>query len=82
MNSYYLFKNSLKITFYREIYVYIINSILKERWYSKMYKMENILDTLWETYHSKVIDETGDHFLTQLLDLHQRNKVRISNETK
>ena len=62
----YAFDNALKIAFYKEIKIYILNGVLKESYYNQMFEMDNC----------------GDHFLEQLLDLHFNNLERIKNRIK
>ncbi len=78
----YSFDNALKIAFYKEIKIYILNGALKESYYNQMFEMDNILDTLWDRYKLGVIDKCGDHFLEQLLDIHFKNLERIKNRVK
>lgn len=78
----YTFDNALKIAFYKEIKIYILNGALKSSYYLQMSEMENILDTLWDKYKLGVIDKCGDHFLEQLLDLHFNNLERVKYRIK
>ncbi len=78
----YAFDNALKIAFYKEMKIYILNGALNDSYYLQMYKMENILDTLWDRYKLGVIDRCGDHFLEQLLDVHFNNLERLKYRTE
>lgn len=78
----FTFDNALKIAFYKEIKIYILNGALKKSYYLQMADMDNILDTLWDRYKVGVIDKCGDHFLEQLLDIHFNNLERTEYRIK
>ena len=78
----YVYKRALKVSFYKEIRTYIVNTDLKEEYYIQMLNMDKILETLWKRYKVNVIDKSGEHFLEQLLDVHFKNEERINYRNK
>lgn len=75
--EWYIFNNSLKITFYKEMVIYITNAVLCDSWYIQMNELDEILDGLWERYFKNEIIKTEKDFLAQLLDLHLNNIERL-----
>lgn len=75
--EWYIFNHSLKITFYKEIVIYITNSVLFDDWYLQMSELDDILDGLWKRYFKNEILRTDKDFLAQLLDLHLNNIERL-----
>lgn len=71
------YRDSLKITFYKEMFIYAINGQVPLNWVMEMDEMPFILDGLWQTYHTKVIEQASDHFLSQLLEFHHNNLKRL-----
>lgn len=80
--EWFIFQNSLKITFYKEMVIYIQNAVLCDGWFLQMAKMENVLDGLWERYFKNEILHTEKDFLAQLLDLHLNNVERLNDRNK
>lgn len=72
-----IYRDSLKITFYNEMFVYVINAQVPFNWVMEMDEMPFILDGLWQTYHTKMIEVASDHFLSQLLEFHHNNLGRL-----
>lgn len=77
--EWYIFNHSLKITFYKEIVIYITNAVLCDDWYLQMSKLDDILDGLWKRYFKNEILRTDKDFLAQLLDLHLNNIERLND---
>lgn len=77
--EWYMFQNSLKITFYKEIVIYIQNAVLCDEWYLQMYEMEEILESLWNRYFRNEIVKSEKDFFLQLLDLHLNNIERLND---
>ncbi len=77
--EWYIFNNSLKITFCKEMVIYITNAVLCDAWYLQMSQLDNILDGLWDRYFKNEISKTEKDFLAQLLDLHLNNVGRLND---
>lgn len=80
--EWYMFQNSLKITFYKEIVIYIQNAVLCDEWYLQMYEMEEILESLWNRYFRNEIVKSEKDFFLQLLDLHLNNIERLNDRNQ
>lgn len=68
--------NSLKISFYREMHIYVLNGIVTKGQYREMDAMDEILETLWRRFKTNPESQDMDHFLGQLLEFHENNIER------
>lgn len=75
--KWYAIDNALKIAFYKEIHVYVLNGIVDSTYYSEMSRMGLIIDTLWERFNKNSVTKTDNHFLNQLVEFHIKNKERM-----
>lgn len=80
--EWYMFENSLKITFYKEIVIYIQNAVLRDNWFLQMYEMDEILEELWNRYFRNEIVKSEKDFFLQLLDLHLNNIERLNDRDR
>ncbi len=78
-----LIVDSLRITFFKEIHKYIINeNDIPLEYLSKMNAMNPIIGTMWNIYKERVVDKSGDHYLTQLLEFYCNNLERIERRLR
>lgn len=69
-------ENAIRIAFYREMHVYVLNGIVTDSQYREMDSMDGILATLWERFEKDPESKDGNHFLSQLLEFHGNNIER------
>ena len=69
-------ENSLKISFYREMHIYVLNAIVPNCQYREMDAMDQILETLYWRFKTNPKSQDMDHFLGQLLEFHENNIER------
>lgn len=75
--------DSLRITFFKEIHKYIINEPnIPSDYLAKMNDMNPIIGTMWNIYKERVVDKSGDHYLTQLLEFYCNNLERIERRLR
>lgn len=72
----YAIDNALKIAFYSEMHVYVINGIVTDSQYREMDSMDEILGILWGRFVINPESKDGNHFLGQLLEFHENNVER------
>ena len=72
----YAIDNALKIAFYSEIHIYVINGIVTDSQYREMDAMDEILGILWGRFVINPESKDGTHFLSQLLEFHENNIER------
>lgn len=80
--EWYIFENSLKVTFFKEIFIYIQNAIVCDYCYVEMYRMNFILEELWARYLKHEIMRAEKDYFAQLLDLHLKNIKRLNDRNK
>ena len=80
--EWFLFQNSLMITFYKEMMIYIQNAVMCNEWFLQMAEMDHVLDELWKRFYKNVISHTERDFLVQLFDLHLNNIKRLNDRDK
>lgn len=80
--KWYCIDNALKIAFYKEIHVYVLNGIVDEGYYSEMERMDDIIGTLWKRFEESSAFLEPDHFLNQLMEFHLKNNERKTEACK
>lgn len=70
-----VYANSLKITFYKEVYRYLMDDVLHDEEYVE-FLGEKIIEKLWDVFVvSELPRQTRDYF-RQLIKLHRENNER------
>ena len=80
--KWYAIDNALKIAFYKEIHIYVLNGIVDKPYYSEMNSMDEIIETLWNRFNKNSVSKSSNHFLNQLLEFHKNNKERMKLNAK
>ena len=75
-------ENALRIAFYKEIHIYVLNGILDDAQFEEMSQMDEILKTLWERYVRNSVFSKDTHYLNQLIDFHKSNRARLEESTR
>lgn len=70
-------ENALRIAFYKEIHIYVLNGILDDSQFDEMSHLGEILKTLWERYVANSVFSNDTHYLNQLMDFHKNNRARL-----
>lgn len=81
-SSSYAIDNSIKISFYKEIHIYVLNGIVRPEYYAEMERMENIIETLWERFDENSVKKPDMHFLNELMEFHIRNRERMKENAQ
>lgn len=75
-------ENSLMISFYKEIHIYVLNGILDDSQFEEMSRMDEILKTLWGRYVRNSVFSKDTHYLNQLIDFHKSNRARLEESMR
>lgn len=78
----YAIENSLMISFYKEIHIYVLNGILDDSQFEEMSQMDEILKTLWGRYVRNSVFSKDTHYLNQLIDFHKSNRARLEENMR
>lgn len=70
-------ENALRIAFYKEIHIYVLNGILDDSQFDEMSHLDEILKTLWERYVANSVFSNDTHYFNQLVDFHKNNRTRL-----
>ncbi len=74
-----IYESSLKITFYREVYLYLNDDVLKDEEYAD-FAGENILGKLWEVFTVSELPRQTRDYLRQLVKLYRDNRARAKGK--
>ncbi len=67
-----VYKNSLKITFYKEVYRYLMDDILHDEEYVE-FLGESIIEKLWDIFVVAELPRQTRDYLRQLINLYSEN---------
>lgn len=70
-----VYKDSLKVTFYKEVYKYLMDDVLQDEEYIQ-FLGENIIEKLWDIFVVSELPRQTRDYLRQLIKLHRENKER------
>lgn len=70
-----VYKNSLKVTFYKEVYKYLMDDVLRDEEYNE-FLGEKIIEKLWDIFVVSELPRQSRDYLRQLIKLHRENKER------
>jgi hypothetical protein len=70
-----LYELSLKITFYKEVYQYLMDDMLSDEEYTE-FTGEKIIQKLWDVFVVSELPRKTRDYLRQLLNLHRQNKSK------
>lgn len=70
-----VYKNSLKITFYKEVSKYLMDDVLRDEEYNE-FLGEKIIEKLWDIFVVSELPRQSRDYLRQLIKLHRENKER------
>ena len=69
------YKNSLKITFYKEVYRYLMDDVLHDEEYIE-FLGEPIIQKLWDVFVVSELPRQTRDYLRQLVKLYRENNAR------
>lgn len=69
-----VFENSLKITFYKEVYRYLMDDVLHDQEYEE-FLGEKIIEKLWDVFVVSELPRQTRDYLRQLVKLHRENNA-------
>lgn len=69
------YKNSLKITFYKEVYRYLMDDVLHDEEYIE-FLGEPIIQKLWDVFVVSELPRQARDYLRQLVKLYRENNAR------
>ncbi|MCX4363635.1 MAG: hypothetical protein OSJ74_09695, partial [Clostridia bacterium] len=70
-----VYDNSLKVTFYKEVYRYLMDDVLHDEEYEE-FAGEKIIEKLWDIFVVTELPRQTRDYLRQLIKLHRENKER------
>ena len=70
-----VYKNSLKITFYKEVYRYLMDDVLHDEEYIE-FLGEPIIQKLWDVFVVSELPRQTRDYLRQLVKLYRENNAR------
>lgn len=70
-----IYDNSLKITFYKEVYKYLMDDVLHDEEYVE-FLGEKIIEKLWDVFVVSELPRQTRDYLRQLIKLHRENNER------
>ncbi len=70
-----VYENSLKITFYKEVYRYLMDDVLHDEEYVE-FLGEKIIEKLWDVFVVSELPRQTRDYLRQLIKLHRENNER------
>lgn len=79
--KWYAIDNAIKISFYKEIHIYVLNGIVCDSYYADMNEMNDIIGTLWRRFNENTMPRDDD-FLNQLMDFHIHNEERMKENAQ
>lgn len=70
-----VYENSLKITFYKEVYRYLMDDVLHDEEYVE-FLGEKIIEKLWDVFVVSELPRQTRDYLRQLIKLYRENNER------
>ena len=70
-----VYENSLKITFYKEVYKYLMDDVLHDEEYEE-FVGEKIIEKLWDVFVVAELPRQTRDYLRQLIKLYRENNRR------
>ena len=70
-----VYKNSLKVTFYKEVYKYLMDDVLRDEEYNE-FLGEKIIEKLWDIFVVSELPRQSRDYLRQLINLYRENNAR------
>lgn len=69
-----IYENSLKITFYKEVYRYLMDDVLHDEEYEE-FLGEKIIEKLWDVFVVSELPRQTRDYLRQLVKLYRENNM-------
>lgn len=76
-----VYDKSLKVTFYKELYRYLIDDVLHDEEYIE-FSGEPIIQKLWDIFVVSELPRQTRDYLRQLLNIYRDNAQRFNNRAK